>query len=90
MMQLVLLSWHKFIYIYTRTEEKKFNYRKMLALNMKDKIYRAWKEAKKANRWDPDRECYLDPKGNIIVEQSSVTLETLIESIKQEDEQRER
>ncbi|XP_035831996.1 uncharacterized protein LOC118481024 [Helianthus annuus] len=57
---------------------------------MKDKIYRAWKEATQANRWDPDRECYLDPNGNIIVEPSSVTLETLIESLKQEDEQRER
>ncbi|MFS8003139.1 hypothetical protein Hanom_Chr13g01210411 [Helianthus anomalus] len=62
----------------------------MIALNMKDKIYRAWKEATKANRWDPNRKCYLDPTGKIIVEPSSVTLETLIESLKQEDEQRER
>ncbi|MFS8007670.1 hypothetical protein Hanom_Chr14g01263801 [Helianthus anomalus] len=36
----------------TRTEEQKFNYRKMLALNMKDKICRAWKEAKKAKSRD--------------------------------------
>ncbi|MFS8019179.1 hypothetical protein Hanom_Chr15g01400851 [Helianthus anomalus] len=73
----------------TRTEEQKYNYRKMIALNMKHKIYRALKEATKANRWDPDRACYLDPTGKIIIKPSSVTLETLIESLKQEDEQRE-
>ncbi|MFS8019437.1 putative transcription factor interactor and regulator CCHC(Zn) family [Helianthus anomalus] len=69
-----------------QTEEQKYNYQKLIALHMKDKIYAAWKEAKRANRWDPDRECYLDPKGNIIVEPSSVKVETLIESLKQEDE----
>ncbi|MFS7945610.1 hypothetical protein Hanom_Chr06g00526311 [Helianthus anomalus] len=74
----------------TRTEEQKYNYRNLMALHMRDKIYAAWKEAKKANRWDPDRECYLDPKANIIVERSSVKLKTLIESLKQEDEKRER
>ncbi|MFS7977059.1 hypothetical protein Hanom_Chr10g00899741 [Helianthus anomalus] len=57
---------------------------------MKDRNYKAWKEAKRANRWDSDRECYLDPKGKIIAEPSSLILETLIESLKQEDEQRER
>ncbi|XP_035830760.1 uncharacterized protein LOC118480158 [Helianthus annuus] len=57
-----------------RTEEQKYNYQKLIALNMRDKIYVDWKEAKKANRWDPDQEYYLDPK----------------ESLKQEDEQRER
>ncbi|MFS8001443.1 hypothetical protein Hanom_Chr13g01190441 [Helianthus anomalus] len=74
----------------TRTEEEKYAYRKMLAQNMKDKNYRAWKEAKSANRWDVDRECYLDPKGNIIVEPSTPVVETLIEQLKQEDEERQR
>ncbi|XP_022026823.1 myosin-2 heavy chain, non muscle-like [Helianthus annuus] len=74
----------------TRTEEQKYTYRKMIAQTMKDSNYRAWKEAKRANRWDPDRECYLDPKGNIIAEPSTPVVETLIESLKQEDEQRER
>ncbi|MFS8019469.1 hypothetical protein Hanom_Chr15g01404141 [Helianthus anomalus] len=45
-----------------RTEKQKFTYRKMIAQSMKDRNYRAWKEAKRANRWDPDRECYLDKK----------------------------
>ncbi|MFS7969296.1 hypothetical protein Hanom_Chr09g00807491 [Helianthus anomalus] len=40
----------------TRTEEQKYNYRKMLAQTMKGRNYRAWKEAKKANQWDSDRE----------------------------------
>ncbi|MFS8001436.1 hypothetical protein Hanom_Chr13g01190371 [Helianthus anomalus] len=72
----------------TRTKEEKYAYRKMLAQNMKDKNYRAWKEAKRANRWDADQECYLDPKGNIIVEPSTLVVETLIEQLKQEDEER--
>ncbi|MFS8018497.1 hypothetical protein Hanom_Chr15g01392721 [Helianthus anomalus] len=74
----------------TRTEEQKYNYRKLLTQTMKDRNYRAWKEAKKANRWDHDRECYLDPKGNIIVEPSTLIVETLIEQLKNEDEERER
>ncbi|MFS7936380.1 hypothetical protein Hanom_Chr05g00414901 [Helianthus anomalus] len=61
----------------------------MMALHMKDKIYAAWKEAKRARRWDPDHECYLDPKGNMIVEPSSVKVETLIKSIAADEEQRE-
>ncbi|MFS7911118.1 hypothetical protein Hanom_Chr02g00114271 [Helianthus anomalus] len=65
-------------------------YRKMIAQSIKDRNYRAWKEAKRANRWDQDRECYLDDKGNIIVEPSSLILETLMESLNQEDGQRER
>ncbi|MFS8034907.1 hypothetical protein Hanom_Chr17g01586751 [Helianthus anomalus] len=55
-------------YKVTRTEEQKYTYGKMIAQSIKDKNYRAWKEAKKANRWDLDRECYLDRKGNIIAE----------------------
>ncbi|MFS8003058.1 hypothetical protein Hanom_Chr13g01209401 [Helianthus anomalus] len=62
----------------------------MWALHMKDKIYAAWKEAKRANKWDPDRECNLDPKGNVIVEPSSVEVETLIKSTVADEEQRER
>ncbi|MFS7964305.1 hypothetical protein Hanom_Chr08g00748671 [Helianthus anomalus] len=36
------------------------------------KIYNAYKEAKKAKRWDPNLECYLDPKGNIYIDLKSV------------------
>ncbi|MFS7969298.1 hypothetical protein Hanom_Chr09g00807511 [Helianthus anomalus] len=74
----------------TRTEEQKYNYRKMLAQTMKGRNYRAWKEAKKANQWDSDRECYLDPMGNIIAEPSTLIVETLIEQLKREDEERKK
>ncbi|MFS7954123.1 hypothetical protein Hanom_Chr07g00626611 [Helianthus anomalus] len=74
----------------TRTEEQKYTYRKLLAQTMKDINYQALKEAKKANRWDPDRECYLDPKGNIVADPSTLIVETLIEQLKQEDEERAR
>ncbi|KAF5817656.1 putative transcription factor interactor and regulator CCHC(Zn) family [Helianthus annuus] len=68
-------------------EEKTYILRKMMAQHMKEKIYEAWKEAKRARRWNPDRECYLDPKGNIIVEPTSVDVETLIKSIAETEQQ---
>ncbi|MFS7953405.1 hypothetical protein Hanom_Chr07g00618221 [Helianthus anomalus] len=69
-------------------EETTYIRRKLLAQTMKTRIYNNWKEAKKAKRWDPDRECYLDLKGNICVEPSSVDVETLIKSIAETEEQR--
>ncbi|MFS7905025.1 hypothetical protein Hanom_Chr01g00042891 [Helianthus anomalus] len=50
------------LYKDTRSEEQKYTYRKLIAQTMKDRNYQAWKEAKRANRWDGDRECYFDPK----------------------------
>ncbi|MFS7898375.1 hypothetical protein Hanom_Chr15g01395191 [Helianthus anomalus] len=44
------------------TEEERYIHRKLIAQTMKTKIYKTWKEAIKARRWDLDRECYLDPK----------------------------
>ncbi|MFS7946022.1 hypothetical protein Hanom_Chr06g00531141 [Helianthus anomalus] len=69
-------------------EETTYIRRKIMAQHMKQKIYEAWKEAKRARRYDPDRECYLDPKGNICVEPSSVDVETLIKSISETEEQK--
>ncbi|XP_035834106.1 uncharacterized protein LOC110882178 [Helianthus annuus] len=74
----------------TRSEEVKHVNRKMLAQTMKDRHFRAWKEAKSAKRWDADRECYLDPKGNILVEPSTLLVETLIEQIAEEEEANQR
>ncbi|MFS8002904.1 hypothetical protein Hanom_Chr13g01207551 [Helianthus anomalus] len=51
----------------TRTEQQKYTYRKLVAQTMKDINYRAWKEAKMANRWDPDQECYLDRKATTLL-----------------------
>ncbi|KAM0046020.1 putative transcription factor interactor and regulator CCHC(Zn) family [Helianthus debilis subsp. tardiflorus] len=69
------------------TIESTYNRERAMALHMKKKIYEAWKEAKKAKRLDPDRECYLDPKGNILVDASSVDVETLMKSILSAEEQ---
>ncbi|KAJ0614595.1 hypothetical protein HanIR_Chr02g0064191 [Helianthus annuus] len=74
----------------TRTEEVKYINRKVSAQFMENRIYQTWKEAKRANRWDADRECYLDPKGNIAVDLDSVSVETLTEQIAKEEEARQR
>ncbi|MFS7966061.1 hypothetical protein Hanom_Chr09g00769471 [Helianthus anomalus] len=68
-------------------KEKAYIRQKLIAQTIKQKIYEAWKEAKGAKRWDPDRECYLDPKGNICVEPSSVDVETLKKSVQERKEQ---
>ncbi|MFS7912323.1 hypothetical protein Hanom_Chr02g00128641 [Helianthus anomalus] len=69
------------------TTESTYNRERDMALHMKKKIYEAWKKAKKEKRWDPDHECYLDPKGNILVVPSSVDVETLMKSISTVEEQ---
>ncbi|KAJ0453376.1 hypothetical protein HanIR_Chr15g0728701 [Helianthus annuus] len=57
---------------------------------MKGKIYRTWMETKKARRWDPDRECYLDPNGNIAVDPDTVDIEVLTKQLADEEEARQR
>ncbi|XP_035830141.1 FK506-binding protein 5-like [Helianthus annuus] len=74
----------------TRTEEVKYINRKVSAQFMKNRIYQTWKEAKRANRWDAIRECYLDPKGNIAIDPDYVSVETLTEQIAEEEEARQR
>ncbi|MFS7929105.1 hypothetical protein Hanom_Chr04g00328601 [Helianthus anomalus] len=58
-----------------------YNWERSLASFKKKKIYNAYKEAKKAKRWDPNRECYLDPKGNICVDQATIDFKALVKSI---------
>ncbi|MFS8003145.1 hypothetical protein Hanom_Chr13g01210471 [Helianthus anomalus] len=60
--------------------------RSLASIKMK-RIYNAYKEAKKAKIWDPDRECYLDPKGNICVDPKSIDFEALVKSIPTSEEQ---
>ncbi|MFS8024341.1 hypothetical protein Hanom_Chr16g01462101 [Helianthus anomalus] len=64
-----------------------YNRERCLAQRQKKKIYEAYKEAKKAKRWDPDRECYLDPKGNICIDLTTIDVETLMKSIPPVEEQ---
>ncbi|KAL9996914.1 putative transcription factor interactor and regulator CCHC(Zn) family [Helianthus debilis subsp. tardiflorus] len=67
--------------------ESTYNRERALAQRQKKKIYDAYKEAKKAKRWDPDRECYLDPKGNIYIDPSTIDMETLMKAIPPDEEQ---
>ncbi|KAJ0548605.1 putative transcription factor interactor and regulator CCHC(Zn) family [Helianthus annuus] len=66
-----------------RTEEQKYNYRRMLATNRLIRISGIYSEAK---RWDPDRECYLDPYGNIAVDHNTLGIEAIIKEFKDDDD----
>ncbi|MFS8019603.1 hypothetical protein Hanom_Chr15g01405681 [Helianthus anomalus] len=61
-------DWSEFL----QEDDAKLHPSKDVGITYEGKIYAAWKEAKRANRWDPDHLCYLDPKGNIIVEQKNI------------------
>ncbi|MFS7946218.1 hypothetical protein Hanom_Chr06g00533411 [Helianthus anomalus] len=43
--------------------------------------YKKYRKARWANRWDADRECYVDPKGNPTVEPDEVDFEVLVAAI---------
>ncbi|XP_021979105.1 triadin-like [Helianthus annuus] len=74
----------------TRTEEEKFVNRRMKAQTKVSRIYTIYKEAKLARRWDPDRECYLDPQGNITIDPSSLSVDAIIQQYAEEEEARQR
>ncbi|KAJ0887197.1 putative transcription factor interactor and regulator CCHC(Zn) family [Helianthus annuus] len=69
-----------------RNEEQKYNYRRLLATNRMIRISGIFSEVKRANRWDPDRECYLDPYGNIAIDNNTLDLEAIIKELKDEDD----
>ncbi|XP_022031908.1 golgin subfamily A member 6-like protein 22 [Helianthus annuus] len=54
------------------------------------RIYNTYKEAKRAKRWDADRECYLDPQGNIAVNPDSISVDALIQQFAEEEEEEAR
>ncbi|MFS7912868.1 hypothetical protein Hanom_Chr02g00134931 [Helianthus anomalus] len=80
-MRLDTRSWHK-LRQNQRITEKEVWHRE----NIK-KIHDAYKEAKKAKRWDLDRECYLDSKGNIYSDPKSIDFKALVTSIPPVEEQ---
>ncbi|MFS8018270.1 hypothetical protein Hanom_Chr15g01390111 [Helianthus anomalus] len=43
-----------------------------------DNVYDAYKEARSARRWDVEKECYVDPKGNPIVDLDEVDFDALV------------
>ncbi|KAJ0479414.1 hypothetical protein HanIR_Chr13g0619671 [Helianthus annuus] len=69
-----------------RTEQQKYEYRKMVAEAKIIRLSGVYQEAKLANRWDPDRECYLDEYGNIAVDDKKIDIEAIIQEYKEEDD----
>ncbi|KAM0067033.1 putative transcription factor interactor and regulator CCHC(Zn) family [Helianthus debilis subsp. tardiflorus] len=69
-----------------RTDEQKYQYRKMIAEARITRISRIFLDARRARRWDPDRECYLDEYGNIAIDDKTLGLEAIIKELKEEDE----
>ncbi|XP_022031524.1 thiol protease SEN102-like [Helianthus annuus] len=58
-----------------RTEQQKYEYRKMVAEAKIIRLSGVYQEAKLANRWDPDRECYLDEYGGCWAFSTVVSIE---------------
>ncbi|MFS7919971.1 hypothetical protein Hanom_Chr03g00218861 [Helianthus anomalus] len=44
-------------------------------------VYQAFTEARRASRWIFDKECFVDPKGNLIVDPDKVDFEALVAAI---------
>ncbi|XP_035840425.1 uncharacterized protein DDB_G0283697-like [Helianthus annuus] len=61
----------------TRTEANKANDRRQRAEWKMMRLSRVHTEAKRAKRWDADRECYLDPEGNIAIDPKTLSLEAM-------------
>ncbi|KAJ0507164.1 hypothetical protein HanIR_Chr11g0503321 [Helianthus annuus] len=69
-----------------RTEQQKYEYRKMVAEAKIIRLSGVYEEAKRANRWDPNRECYLDQYGNIAIDDKTIDMEAIIKEYKEEDD----
>ncbi|KAJ0840092.1 putative transcription factor interactor and regulator CCHC(Zn) family [Helianthus annuus] len=70
----------------TRTEEEKYKYRMMTAETKIIRLSGIYLEARRANRWDPDREYYLDRYGNVAIDDKTLDIEAIIAEYKEEDE----
>ncbi|MFS7919015.1 hypothetical protein Hanom_Chr03g00207951 [Helianthus anomalus] len=64
----------------------KFHSEREVAHFRMKRIREAYKEAVKGKRWDSDRECYLDPKGNVCTDPKTIDFEALVKSIPTEEE----
>ncbi|XP_022030921.1 protein FAM133-like [Helianthus annuus] len=54
------------------------------------RLSRVHTEAKRAKRWDPYRECYLDPKGNIAIDPKTLSLEAMTAEFAELEESQQR
>ncbi|XP_035837252.1 chromatin assembly factor 1 subunit A-like [Helianthus annuus] len=69
-----------------RTEEQKYQYRKLIAETKIIRLSGVYLEARRANRWDPDRNCYLDRYGNVAIDDKTLDVEAIIQEYKEDDE----
>ncbi|KAJ0458544.1 putative transcription factor interactor and regulator CCHC(Zn) family [Helianthus annuus] len=74
----------------TRTEADKANDRRQRAEWKMMRLSRVHTEAKRAKRWDADRECYLDPEGNIAIDPKTLSLEAMTEEFAELEESQQR
>ncbi|MFS7900399.1 hypothetical protein Hanom_Chr00s110770g01807621 [Helianthus anomalus] len=58
----------------------------MIAENRISRISGIYCEAKRARKWDADRECYLDPYGNIAIDHNTLDIEAIIQELKIDDD----
>ncbi|MFS7966306.1 hypothetical protein Hanom_Chr09g00772291 [Helianthus anomalus] len=61
----------------TRLEVDKANNRQQRDEWKMMRLSRVHTEAKRAKRWDADRECYLDPEGNIAIDPKTLSLKAM-------------
>ncbi|MFS7946528.1 hypothetical protein Hanom_Chr06g00537331 [Helianthus anomalus] len=54
-----------------------------------NKIEIAWLDVKRANRWDSEKEYYLDPQGNILTDPSTIDFAAFIKTTPTEEEEEE-
>ncbi|MFS7978796.1 hypothetical protein Hanom_Chr10g00919641 [Helianthus anomalus] len=68
--------------------EEKWTRQERIARERVNELYAPFNEAKKAKRWDDERECFLDPQGNPIVDPKKVDFDALVtEMMKKKEEE---
>ncbi|XP_035843740.1 myosin-2 heavy chain-like [Helianthus annuus] len=74
----------------TRTEAEKAHERRQKAEWKMLRLSRVFSGARKAKRWNVNRECYLDPKGKIAIDAKTLSLEALVEEFVEQEEAQQR
>ncbi|MFS7978799.1 hypothetical protein Hanom_Chr10g00919681 [Helianthus anomalus] len=58
--------------------EVKWTRQERIARERVNELYDPFNEAKKAKRWDDERECFLEPQGNPVVDPKKVDFDALV------------
>ncbi|MFS7986715.1 hypothetical protein Hanom_Chr11g01013571 [Helianthus anomalus] len=83
-------NWNKYIpdegsTIVATTIPVTFNRERAIARLKMNKLEKSWLDAKRANRWDAEKECYLHPQGNILTDLSTIDFEAFVKTIPAEE-----